>query len=203
MAYPSNLPDDPAELEGIEKPSEAAPATLENIMIFATRYNEIEAEIESILAYCATLKEEAKEIEEVKLPGVLQALGMSDFGLTDGSKVKIDPAFQGSVAIKDPEQRKKQIDWLVKNDGQDLVRNEISISFGRGQDAEAKAVCDILNEYHITYEIGESVHSGSLGAFIKEKMANGEDVPLDVLKWRYFFKASIKKPVAKKKKVKE
>lgn len=207
MPYPNNYfeaeedKSDLSEMEALSPTLEDAPAaTLENVMLFATRSTAIDAELEVFKEQIAALTSEQKDIEENKLPGVLIALGMTDFGMKDGSKIKVEAAFQGTVAVKDPVQRDLQIAWLIANEGQDLVKNTITLSFGRGQDAEAKALCAILLEYGFTYEMSEAVHAGSLGSFIKEKMTNGEEVPLDKLKWRYFNKATIKASAKKRKK---
>jgi hypothetical protein len=209
MGFPSNLPEgveslivkpDLSELEGIETP---VVATLENVMVFANRLQEVEREVDALDQYKKTLTEEIKDIEETKLPQILEILGMPWFGLKDGSKVEIKPTFQGSLVSEDLVQRQLQLDWLVANDGQDLIKNAYTITFGKGQDAEAKALRDMLVEFGFDFEVKESVHAGSLGSFIKEKMTNGDEVPLSALKWRFFQKANIKAPPkAKVKKVK-
>lgn len=215
MAYPNNIPDDEvslvdaiakpdlSELEGIET---ALPATLENIMTYANRMKEIESEVAEYSRYTNTLKGELKSIEENKLPQMLEILGMADFSFKDGSKVILTPTFQGTIVVEDEVQRKKQLDWMIKNEGQDHIKNTFTITFGKGQDAEAKVLRDMLVEYEFDFEVKETVHAGSLGAFIKEKLKNGEEVPLDELKWRYFQKAALKEPakakVSKEKKVK-
>lgn len=202
MVYPSNVPDDMEEMEALvlaDKAAEKPEATFENIIVFAKRHKEIVDELETIAEYVKTLTAEAKDIEEIKLPSVFNALDMKDFGLKDGRKIKIEPAFQGSIVVEDPEQRKAQLDWLSGAGGRDLIKNKISLEFTKGQDTEAKALVDMLSEYGFTYNMAESVHASSLGSFIKEKMEKGETVPLEALKWRYYFKANIKPPPKKKK----
>jgi len=210
--YPgSNLTDDMeslvapelSELEGIEKP---VVATLENMIVFTTRHREIERELEELDRYAATLKVELTTIEEKNLPQILEALGMSDYGLKDGSRIELEGKFQGALVVKDLEQRKRQLDWLVKNEGQDLIKNTFTLTFPKGKDEEAKALRELLSEYDFDFTVEESVHASSLGSFIKEKVQKGHEIPFDVLKWRYFQKAKIKeppKPRASAKKVKQ
>lgn len=198
MQYPgSNLPPeipsliepDVSELEGIETPQVA---TLENLMIHANRSKEIEAQIEVYNGIIKALKEEQEKIEEAHIPQVMDQLGMSDFKLKDGSKIELTPTFQGTLVVKDEDQRKYQLGWLVANEGQDLIKNTFTLTFPKGRDEEAKALRELLKEYEFDFTVDETVHAGSLGSFIKAMIKKGKEVPLDTLKWRYFQKAKIK-----------
>lgn len=191
MAYPSNQPDDPSELEGMEdtKPT----ATLENIAVWSDRYIELDKELKTLDEYASKLEEEQRLIEEVNLPTVMAELGMEKFSMKDGFKLSIEQKFQGSVVIKDEEKSKKQLEWIESVQGSEIIKFDITCSFGKGDEAEAKELMKLLTDLGFAFKAKRSVHAGTLGTFVKEKIKLGEEVPLDNLGWRYFNKALIKK----------
>lgn len=184
---------DMSELQGIEVQE---PATLENLVARGERRAEIVAEIAVYKEQVAELEDELKEIEEKHVPQILNQLKMKNFGMQDGTEIKLELSFQGSLVIKDKEQRMKQLAWLAdpKTKGENIIKKEISLVFPRGKSKEADFCEKILKEFKFDYTVGESVHAGSLGSFIKAKVVNGDEVPFEELKWRVFDKAKFKDP---------
>jgi hypothetical protein len=192
MVYPSNQPDDPSELEGMENVKPAA--TLANITVFSDRFIEIDNELKQYDEYIAKLEEEQRDIEEVKLPTIMAELAMENFGMKDGFKLTVEPKFQGTVVLKDETKSAKQLEWLKKANGEDIIKFEVSCSFGKGKMAEAEELMKMLREFGFAFKAKRSVHAGTLASFVKEKMTSAtEEVPLEELGWRYFNKATIKK----------
>jgi hypothetical protein len=174
------------------------PEQLQTISVFATRAIELKQTIAAAEQYLANLNAELEEIEEKKLPAALQAVGMRTFEMNDGSKIKIGPKFQGGVVEKDEEQRIKQLNWIIENGGQDLIKDEIKIKYGKSSFELAQKTKELLKENNIGFENKESVHAGSLGAWVKELIIdNGKVIPaedLNALGWRFFYKANITLP---------
>lgn len=209
MAYPKNSPDDIGEMEDIslETKPEDNPNTLSNIMVFANKHRELSKEAATYEELLSALDTEIKDIEEVKLPLILNTLKIKEFKLTDGSVINLNPVFQGSIVKKDANQRSKQLKWVTDSLGGPLIKTEVTLKFGRGEEKQLQLLLDTLKEIGFDYTMKEGIHASTLSSFIKEKVAKGEEVPFDDLKWRIFDKAEIKvpgeKPKRKKKKVEE
>ncbi len=168
-------------------------SALQNISTFASRALELQAQIEQAEAYLKGLKDELQLIEEGNLPSVMQECGLIEFKLSDGSKITIRPAFQGGIVKEDLDKRRVQIDWVAENGGKSLIKDSFDIVFSKNEYEQAQQVKKLLDLNAVPYKESETVHAASLGAFIKEKISNGEVVPLEELGWRYFQKATIKK----------
>lgn len=203
--YPKthNLPTDVSEMEEIaaEKPAGAqAVLTLENLVTFGNRHVEIAKEIETYEDMVAALETEQKKIEEVDLPTVFQTLGMEEFKLKDGTKIKMDKKFQGGIVVKVPERRDEQLAFLRENGAADIIKNEIICSFKPGKESEAEALKKLLTEFGFSFIIKQTVHAGTLGSTIKAMAEKAKEIPLEKLGWRLFDKAEVKQPGSKVKK---
>ena len=168
-------------------------SALQNISVFASRALELNAQIEQAEAFLKSLKDELQLIEEGNLPSVMQECGLIEFKMQDGSKITIRPAFQGGIVKEDLDKRRLQLDWVAESGGESLIKETFNIVFNKGESERAQEVKKLLELNSVPYKESETVHAALLGAFVKEKIANGEVVPLDELGWRYFQKATVKK----------
>lgn len=190
----SNSGIDPSELEGMESGGTEQPVnTLENLSVFAERYIALDQELKEIDDYAAKLEEEQQDIEETKIPQVMNQLKMADYSMKDGFKLKIEPKFQGSIVAKDAVKATQQLAWVEKADGGDIIKTTFTIDFTKGHEAEAAEFVKLMTELGIAYKVKRGIHPSTLASFVKAKIANAADVPLDDLGWRYFDKASVKK----------
>ena len=140
----------------------------------------IQAQELKVLELENKLKEERnlyKKLSEIELPELMETLGLSEFSLTDGSKVTIKESVQASIT-KANEQAAFQ--WLRDNGFGDLIKNEIKTSFGKGQEELAEAAANKLQEIGVEVNQKKSVHPSTLKAFVKEELHNGRDVPSDL-----------------------
>lgn len=202
-SYLSNLPEgepslvnpDVSELEGVEIQE---PATLENLIIHSEKRAAAIKEIGTYTSLIAELNKEVIKIEEQIVPQIMDQLNMEDFKLKDGTKIKIDLKFQGSVVKEDPQQRKKQLEFLVNNGAGDLIKRTFTLDFKKGKEKEAEAFRKLLKELEFDYTEDESVHASSLGSTIKAMVVKAKKVPFEELKWRVFKRATFKEPTVKK-----
>lgn len=185
------------EMQGIQEEAlKVKPeATLKNITEFSERWMEIDTELKQYDEYCKVLEDEQKDIEETKLPDVMRQLQIQDLKILDGFKLKVEPKFQGTIVVKDQTMSARQLAWLEKNGGADIIKTEISLSFPKGREAEAEELIKILDQLGFVYKRKRGVHASTLGSFMKEKASSAlvEVKDLEDMKWRYFDQASIKK----------
>ena len=71
--------------------------------------------------------------------------------------------------------------WLRDNGYGDLIKNEIAVPFGRGEDERANDLLKTL--VNNGYEPNQKtvVHPQTLKAFVKEQLESGKELPLDLL----------------------
>jgi predicted translin family RNA/ssDNA-binding protein len=138
----------------------------------------LENKIKSAEEDLATLKEQYKQVSQTDLPEALAETGLSEIKLTDGSKISVQQFYNASIP-------KDNIDeaftWLRNNGHADLIKNTVACNFGRGEDAEARALKDTLNSIGLSFTEKVGVHPQTLKAFVREQVESGQNLPLDLL----------------------
>lgn len=163
-------------LQNLETPTQSEGSLKEVAELAAS----IRAQELKVLELENQLKEEKnlyKKLSEVELPELMETLGLSEFSLTDGSKVTIKESIQASITKAN---EKLAFEWLIQNGFGDLIKNEIKTVFGKGQEELAEAAANKLQEIGVEVNRKKSVHPSTLKAFVKEELTNGRDVPSDL-----------------------
>lgn len=137
-------------------------------------------ELEAIEEYAKNLKTEIHHLKQRVIPEVLASAGQTNWKAPDGTIVNVDLFVTGSLP-RDPDRREAAMDWLVENGGADLIKHDISMKFGRHMQKEVDRVKAALQKIGVDFKDDLSVHAGTLGAFARERIVGGEDVPLDLL----------------------
>lgn len=123
------------------------------------------------------------DLSQRVVPDALDAAGVDRVGLPElGVDVRLEP-WTRAVLPKDPNARARGLGWLVSNGHGDIIKNDVSLSLGRGAHNEALSLVQELSsrfpEAKVTCR--EDVHHMTLTAFVREQLAKGEPVPLDDL----------------------
>jgi hypothetical protein len=166
---------------------------LKNISMWASEALRLNAEIEQVEAMLKGLKSELADIEEKKLPDVLLNAGMLEFTMQDGSKISVENIIQGGFP-KDLEKREKLFSWVVKEGGQENIKDHFEVHFTKGQYENAVGLRKLLQEHNVIFDEFENIHTQTLYAFLREKVKEGKSFPpFEDFGLRYFKRANIKK----------
>ena len=68
----------------------------------------------------------------------MNEMSLSSLKLADGSSVEVKKIYGASIPIA---KREAAFNWLRDNDLGDIIKNEITVSFGRGEDNKASTIC--------------------------------------------------------------
>lgn len=167
---------------------------LEEIAKLAQEQIKLEAGVAKAEEDLKIAKENLREVSERKLPEAMTAVHMKEFKLTDGTKITVKPYYTAKV---DDENREEAHTWLIDNGHQDLIKHQINVPLGKGEDHIARVLTEWLKENGITYTDKEGVHWQTLIAFIKEQIENGRDLPLDLFRVFIGQKAKVVRPKEK------
>jgi hypothetical protein len=80
------------------------------------------------------------------------------------------------------ERKQGCLQWLNDNNLGDIIKNEIKISFDKGEFEKSKKIVENLEEEGLSFVEDENVHSGTLKSALKEQSGKGVDVPEDLFK---------------------
>lgn len=139
----------------------------------------LEQTIESLNSQLKDIQEKYRRVSEVDIPGVLDETGLSEVRLADGTKIMIREDVRVSTTGKN---RDTINSWLTLNGHDDLIRDEVTAAFKKGDgEIAAKALDALMVLGASAVDRKRYVNPQTFAALIRELMADGEDVPLDEL----------------------
>lgn len=121
-----------------------------------------------------------KQVEEVDLPRALLDVGLIEYKTTDGARVELKTSYHASI----PKERQGEaFAWLDDNGYGAMIKHDVTVQFGRADGNRAARCFDLLREEFPDNKVVDREHVApqTLSAFVKEQMADGRDVPLDLL----------------------
>ena len=126
------------------------------------------------------LKNKKKEIDRVSgevIPTMLSEMGLSQLKLADGSSVDVKPFYSASISAQNKE---KAYQWLRNNGLGDIIKNEISVSFGRNEDNKAANYAELAksNGFQPTQKL--KVEPMTLKALVRERIEAGKEMPTEI-----------------------
>ena len=124
-----------------------------------------------------SLKETATKISGEVIPTLMGEMSLSSLKLADGSSVEIKKIYGASIPI---EKREAAFNWLRNNDLGDIIKNEITVSFGRNEDNKAAdyAVLAQSQGYQPAQKL--KVEPMTLKALLRERTEAGKEMPSDL-----------------------
>ena len=138
-----------------------------------------EDEIAKLEEQLKNKKAEADDIGSRVIPELLAEQGLSEIKLADGSKVSVKKEYRCTLP-KDESKRAQCYDWLRDQKLGDIIKNNVFVTFGKGEDDKAKSLIDlaVANGYEPSQK--SDVAWNTLTALYEERVKAGLDMPSDV-----------------------
>ena len=123
------------------------------------------------------LKQQAETLSGEVIPTMMTEMNISTMKLADGSAIEVKPVYGASIPI---EKKEEAFKWLRDNGLGDLIKNEVTVSFGRNEDNKAVeyAVLAQGQGYQPTQKL--KVEPMTLKALVRERIEKGLDMPSDL-----------------------
>jgi len=150
---------------------------LGGIATLARKIRQAQIEVETLDKELKLRKKDLLKLTDEELPSAMQELGLSSFSLDDGSTVNVTPTYGASILVAN---RPLAYDWLRDNGYDDIIKNVVSCEFGRGEDDRASDFKAFASKQGFPADQTESVHSGTLKAFVRERVEAGDDFPMEL-----------------------
>ena len=139
-------------------------------------------------------KEELAKIKEFDLPNALESIGMTEFKLTDDTKVTVKEEVYAGIT---DENREGAFKWLYDTGNDGIIKNEVKCPFGKGQDGSARELVELLTLQGYSFTNSRTVHPQTLKAFVRGQLEDGKPIPTDVFSIHVKKIATIKQPKQK------
>jgi hypothetical protein len=162
-----------------EKPK-AGDNILAQLAGLAQEQKRAEAEVAAAEEALQKAKDRLNHIRLKELPELCAIAQMDKFTTVDGLVVDVSEEVRASI----PKQNNADaIAWLEKNGHAALVKRSFTIEFGKEEETWANKFESDLKKRKKPLRVKrkQDVHPQTLGAFVREQMAEGVPVPMDLL----------------------
>jgi hypothetical protein len=123
------------------------------------------------------LKKEFERLSGEVIPTMMAEMGLSHLKLMDGSSVDVKPNYSASISIAN---REKAFNWLRENGLGDIIKNEISVAFGRNEDNKAADYAALAEERGFQPTQKLKVEPMTLKALVRERIEAGKEMPTEI-----------------------
>ena len=135
--------------------------------------------IKSAEQHLKDLKAKADDIGSRVIPELLAEQGLTSLKLADGSSVSVKKEYRCTLP-KDDSKREQCYKWLRDQGLGDIIKNNVTVSFGRGEDNKANQLMDLAVANGFTPQQKSDVAWNTLTALYEERVKAGLDMPSDV-----------------------
>ena len=123
------------------------------------------------------LKKEFERLSGEVIPTMMAEMGLSHLKLMDGSSVDVKPNYSANISIAN---REKAFNWLRENGLGDIIKNEISVAFGRNEDNKAADYAALAEERGFQPTQKLKVEPMTLKALVRERIEAGKEMPTEI-----------------------
>ena len=134
----------------------------------------LEGEIEKEEALLKQKKERADKISSEVIPEIMESMKLKTLKLVDGSAIEVKDVYSATIPVAN---RESAFKWLRDNDLGDLIKNEITVSFGRGEDDKATQYASLAEGQGYQPQQKLKVEPMTLKALYRERAESGQDLP--------------------------
>ena len=127
-----------------------------------------------------SLKNKKRETEKISgeiIPTLLGEMGLSSLKLADGSAVEVKPYYAANISIKN---REAAYNWLRENGLGDIIKNDVTVSFGRNEDNKAAEYANLAKSQGFQPTQKLKVEPMTLKALVRERIEKGVEMPMDI-----------------------
>ena len=143
------------------------------------RLKQKEDELVNLEEQVKNKKEEIDEISSRIIPELLAEQGLSAIKLADGSNVSVKKEFRCTLP-KDETKREQAYKWLRDQGLGDIIKNNVFVTFGKGEDNKAKQLLDLAAENGFEPQQKSDAAWNTLTALFQERVESGLDMPSDI-----------------------
>ena len=164
--------------------------TLEELSSLSRELVRAEQEVAEAESTLKALKEKARLLREETVPCAMQELGVNELKLDSGDAISI----KSEVFAKIPDDRREEAyAWLEHQGLGGVIKTQVELMLGKGEIELARNLRDEFAGRGIDTHVNSTIHPQTLKAVLKEQLAKGVNVPLDLFGARAVFVAKVVK----------
>ena len=163
-----------------EKDQQDAMRRTEGIQSLADQVERLElcddriADIENDLKM---MKKKRDHISGEVIPTMMSEMGLAELKLHYGSHLKVSTSYRATITEANKE---AAFNWLRNNGLGDIIKNEISVSFGRNEDNKAADYAELARGQGFQPTQKMKVEPMTLKALVRERIEAGKEMPTEI-----------------------
>ena len=119
-------------------------------------------------------KEKADKLSQQVIPEIMESMKMKTMKLRDGSSIEIKEIYSATIP---KDKQEGAFNWLRNSDLGDLIKNEITVSFGRNEDNKAREYANLAESNGYQPQQKLKVEPMTLKALYRERVEGKQDLP--------------------------
>ena len=143
---------------------------VERLELCDDRIADIEADLKM-------MKNKRDHISGEIIPTMMSEMGFSELTLKDNTKLKVTTSYKAHISEANKEMA---FNWLRNNGLGDIIKNEISVSFGRNEDNKAADYAALAKERGFQPTQKMKVEPMTLKALVRERIEAGKEMPTEI-----------------------
>jgi hypothetical protein len=163
-----------------EADQQDAMSRTENIQSLADQVQMLEGLHTRIEASENNLKDLKKEYQRISgevIPTMMSEMGLAELKLSDGSHLKVSTTYRATITEANKE---TAFNWLRDNGLGDIIKNEISVAFGRNEDNKAANYAELAKGQGFQPTQKMKVEPMTLKALVRERIEAGLEMPTEI-----------------------
>jgi hypothetical protein len=152
----------------------------DNIQSLADQVENLEtvnSSIENAEQIVKNLKKKRDHISGEVIPTMMSEMGLAELKLHDGSHLKVSTSYRAHISEANKE---AAYNWLRENGLGDIIKNEISVSFGRNEDNKAADYAELAKGQGFQPTQKMKVEPMTLKALVRERIEAGKEMPTEI-----------------------
>jgi len=141
------------------------------------KLRDLEDKIKVVEDNLKNLKQQADALSGEVIPTMMTEMNISTMKLADGSAVEVKPVYGASISIA---KKEEAYQWLRDNGLGDLIKNEVTVSFGRNEDNKAIAYANLAQGQGFQPTQKLKVEPMTLKALVRERLESGQEMPSEL-----------------------
>ena len=137
--------------------------------------NSVMEQINETEEHLKQLKSEKQRLSIEIIPQKMDEMGMERVDV-EGASVTLEPFVSASIP---KDRREEAFSWLRENGLDDIIKNDVTVSFSAGQDNQAGAVVDDLRQQGLDPAQKTHIHAQTLKKWVGDRLKDGKETDFD------------------------
>jgi len=146
----------------------------ENLSDLVLQLQKLEDEVKEDEERLKDKKQKIDKLSGIAIPEIMESMKLKTMKLSDGSGIEIREMYSATIPVANKE---GAFNWLRDNDLGDLIKNEITVSFGRGEDNKASGYADLAKGHGFEPTQRLKVEPMTLKALFRERSESNQELP--------------------------